>query len=397
MSRQRVGVVTPSYGDSWNELDFVARRIAAGLAHSADVEVVVVAGDTSGVTDTDGAVTVRKVRGWPDDEPRRLAIRHSIFGPGSAAHGLTCQCEHLLPDRPAAWLPAALQEELALAARGRSPDLVAFLQDASYDAVVFVDWSAASTLEGIRALRADVPVSLLPFATPDPAMELAVYDEVFSRPRTVLALSENERTRLLHRRGVDPEAVVLQRIPLRINPLAHRDVPPGYDGSPTVVLARDWRMPYDVDELYEWSQRLTKDVSPDLRFRQVGPGTETLHWWVRVLGSESRTDVWRWMAVANVVVDATPHVAHGREVLEAMLLGSPVLVSSAGGATREYAEEGNGGLWFGGYEELAGAIAHLLANPQIGKTLGEQGRRYAEELCGGLEEFALRLGERVLA
>jgi len=385
VTRPRVAVVSPEYGDPWSERQFLVRRISAGLAHAADVDVIVPAA-TSGIS-TDAAVTVRRVRAFPSQTARHNALKLVAFGPPTAAHAAACTCERTLPNRSAITLPRAVQEELALTAPARSPELLDLLAVEPYELVVFADWSAASTFEGVRHVAANTRVALLPLAVPDPLLDLPIYDEVFDRADVIVTLSDAERIRMADRSGRAAD-VVRQRVPLRINPLAHRDPPPGYDGAPTVVVARDWDSADDCDELYEWSQRLTRDVRDDLRFRQVGPGADRLHWWVAVPGSDSRTDVWRWMAIADVVIDPRPHAVFGREVLESMLLGTPVLVNAAGDATREHAEVGNGGLWFSGYDEVAAAVAHVIDNRRDREALGKQGQSYAETHCGIIGSFA---------
>lgn len=67
----------------------------------------------------------------------------------------------------------------------------------------------------------------------------------------------------------------------------------------------------------------------------------------------------------------------GRESLESLLLGTPIVVPE-GTVAAEHAELANGGLWYRDYHELFAAARALLADRSLRDALGEQGRSWAE-------------------
>lgn len=114
--------------------------------------------------------------------------------------------------------------------------------------------------------------------------------------------------------------------------------------------------------------------------------------------SPSRVNLWRLMAHAEATVDLRPPGPLGRETLESMLLGTPVVVpdDSAG---HEHAAAANGGLWYRDVGELFDALRAVMA-PSYGNSFAAQARAYAEDHHGRPERFvehsaALVLGEQV--
>jgi glycosyltransferase involved in cell wall biosynthesis len=96
------------------------------------------------------------------------------------------------------------------------------------------------------------------------------------------------------------------------------------------------------------------------------------------------------------LVDPAPHRIVGQEVLEALLLGVPVVVTANGDATREHAEVGNGGLWYRAEDELPASIAHLL-DREVACSLGEQGRSYVTARFSDTDTYVKRVAEVLLA
>jgi len=83
----------------------------------------------------------------------------------------------------------------------------------------------------------------------------------------------------------------------------------------------------------------------------------------------------RW---ANVALQCSSCEAFGRAIIEAMLMGLPVVGSNAGG-TRELINDGFNGLLYtpGDHRELAGKLEYLHERPSEAQRMGENGRRWA--------------------
>ncbi len=107
-----------------------------------------------------------------------------------------------------------------------------------------------------------------------------------------------------------------------------------------------------------------------------------------VVGVDTRTDLWRLMAHARVVVDLAPGALVGRECVESLRFATPVIVP-AGTRAADLAAEG-GGLWFSDVAELLGCVA-VYADSGVRNALGAQGRAAAEARYGDPRTFVDRV------
>jgi glycosyltransferase involved in cell wall biosynthesis len=226
------------------------------------------------------------------------------------------------------------------------------------------------------------------------ALTLRIHDEVFRRAEQILVCTETERQAMLDHLGSD-SVDRLRNIgfTIGVNSLARSTEPHDYDGRSYIVVARDWTRTASVEHFIRWSHHLERQIDTDLQLRLVGPGAERLPLGIRL--TASHLDVWRWMHRAICVLDPSPQRLLGREVLEAMLLSTPVVVNASGGATREHAQRGNGGLWYRTDDELYGVVAALL-DRKVHDSLGEQGRAYAEENFSDTYGYVKTVTEAIL-
>lgn len=65
-------------------------------------------------------------------------------------------------------------------------------------------------------------------------------------------------------------------------------------------------------------------------------------------------------------------------VVEALSVGTPVIVNGECAVLREHCHRGNCGLYYRNYEEFSKELNYILNNEAIRKTLGNNGKRYAE-------------------
>jgi hypothetical protein len=97
------------------------------------------------------------------------------------------------------------------------------------------------------------------------------------------------------------------------------------------------------------------------------------------VGVDTRTDLWRLLAHAQVTIDLAPGPIISRECVESLRYGTPVVVP-ADSAARQHADAG-GGLSFTGFSELLACVEHL-GEEGIRATASDQGRRYADARYG---------------
>ena len=94
----------------------------------------------------------------------------------------------------------------------------------------------------------------------------------------------------------------------------------------------------------------------------------------------SRANLWKLLSHAEVCLDLRPQGILGRETLESLLLGTPVVVPE-GTVAAEHAERSDGGLWYRDYGEMFDAAKAILDDASCGRAwvpAGAHGPRGAQ-------------------
>lgn len=109
----------------------------------------------------------------------------------------------------------------------------------------------------------------------------------------------------------------------------------------------------------------------------------------------SRVNLWRLMEHAEATIDLRSPGPFGREAVESMLLGTPVVVPEPS-AAMAHVRAASGGLWYQGVAELLDAVGALM-EPALAARLGAQGQAYARAHHADTNGFVERLGRLVLS
>lgn len=113
-----------------------------------------------------------------------------------------------------------------------------------------------------------------------------------------------------------------------------------------------------------------------------------------VVGVDSRTDFWRLLAHAVVTVDLAPGGIVGRECIESLRLGTPIVVPQISSAAA-HAHAG-GGQTFTTEADLLDAVEYL-SDEATASEVGAAGRRYADALYGDAGAFVTRIDRMLRA
>jgi hypothetical protein len=376
----QVVLVTASWGDSEDERRYAVRTLAGGLSRRARVSVVHVTPNMEDgpIRVKDGAFDVHRVRA---EGPRTLrqALVTTALGGADPARPLPAVAGRGLLELEGGW-----SEQVAEVVESLRPDVVLLggIQQA---------WPAPTlaALGGGRTIRRVVA----PLAGDDAKLELPGYRDLLRVADAVLTIGAGERRRVesATRRAVGrgPEVVALP-VPLRVNPAARRQRLVGLTSFDGYILV--------VRGFPEGS--LERREAPDYaRIRQLLEGTGIAEvsqaaWRVSrgpqdhqvVPVGHSRVNLWRLVSHALVTVDLRPAGLFGREAIESLLLGTPVVVLASSPA-REVVEQSGGGLVVDAEVDLPEAIARV-AEPALRKQLSEAGEAWAAERHGDLQRLA---------
>jgi glycosyltransferase involved in cell wall biosynthesis len=305
-----------------------------------------------------------------------------------------------------------------------SPALLEYLRrhHQQYDVVIFFTYLYAPTVLGLEI--APARSVLVPTAHDEPAIRLAIFQEVFSRPAALCYLTESER-QFVHDQfpdrplledvigaGVDlPQQQPYPRMP------AARD-----EDAP----AADDRPPSPGASLPEESA--ARDVAPHLlargavfrrRHRLYGPvvlyggridpgkgceelieyfstyvkegGEATLALmgaklmalpeepFIRFAGLLSDQEKLQALEAATVVVVPSPFESLSLLALEALSVGTPILVNARSAVLVEHCIRSNGGLYYADRHEFVECLRLLIADEPLRHALGRNGRDYVRK------------------
>jgi glycosyltransferase involved in cell wall biosynthesis len=95
------------------------------------------------------------------------------------------------------------------------------------------------------------------------------------------------------------------------------------------------------------------------------------------LGYISEEDKFNAIKAASVVVMPSLYESLSMIVLEAWLMGRPVLVNGRCEVLRRQCRRSNGGLYYNNFAEFKAVLTYLLQTPEIQTKLGQQGWRFA--------------------
>ncbi len=378
-------VVLATQWETSSEAGWITRQVAGALACLGTVHVVTPGGGIASVR-TDGVFTVHRLGGL---------LRPQALVEGNVVADALAAVDRAAREQSA--LTGPMRPETTLLDRGLTEawsPASGVLDDLRPDLIVLVDHRNLGALAAIQRHSPTAPVALVALDDGRGHLELAEFAPVLDRADAVLAITEAERLRLEARMAARGMSTPVNRIgaPMVANSSA-RSEPNTWVGDSDYLFVLTDTSSEDASVQTELARLLT------LRFcdRPVGiahsdgffawhEGRVNDGWAI-----ERSSDRARLMAWARVTIDLRHASLFGRDVVESLLFGTPVVVPHDSQA-RQHAHLGGGGLWFEGPADLTWATEALL-DPALSEQLSRQGKAYAEELFGSTDRFIDRVIE----
>jgi glycosyltransferase involved in cell wall biosynthesis len=261
-----------------------------------------------------------------------------------------------------------------------APGLLEHLRErgAEYDAVVFVTYLYATTVDGLP-LVADRSI-LVPTVHNEPPLRLAIFEEVFSRARLCVFSTPEERDLARVRFGVpddrarvvgtaideypaaDPARFVRQTRIERSYALYHGRLDPS-KGVPELVrhhVRYRAARPDGLDLVLLGGGELS--LPTNLGFHRLG-----------FVSEELKHDA---IAGAEVVVCPSPYESLSFSQLEAWSHGRPTLANASSPVLVGQSRRSGGGLWYSNAAEYAAMLDLLAQAKPLAEAIGTQGRRF---------------------
>lgn len=388
----RVVIVTTRWDEPHSESADVLRLLAGALTGSAKVDVVALGtrgGVQSGAARTrrDSVFDVHHLPGTRADPVRAALVRAALVR------------------GPAQDLPEIAGPRLAGLGGGRSDALAGLVGSMSPDAVVLAGPDVWWVPESLRSLPGRMRLVALPLLGDDPAAGLPALRPLLRDVDAVGVLSGLERARFEGARnrpnrlegaglerarfeGAQPEVIRLD-VAFAINRSTADGLLLGAAPFGRYVVLLTGFPPGTPGATRSPGHEYVREVLGDIAVAEVGHErwmlTDATN--AHTLPVElSRVNLWRLVRRAEVVLDLRPQGIVGRETIEALLLGTPVVVPE-GTVAAEHAQASDGGLWYRDFAELFDAGRAVLGDRSLRDRLGAQGRAWAERVHGDQASF----------
>ena len=293
------------------------------------------------------------------------------------------------------------------------PALIDYLRrhHQQYDVLVFFTYLYAPTVLGLEI--APSRSILVSTAHDEPAIQLEIFRDVFSRPAAIFYLTESER-QFVQRQfadrplleevvgvGIDiPSHASYPRIPVvledELRPPDDPDMPaappefPHHLTERGAVFRRRQRLYGPIvlyggridpgkgcEELIEYFSSYVKDGgTATLALMGVKLMALPEEPFIRFAGRLKDEERVQALDAATVVVCPSPYESLSLLALEAMAVGTPVLANARSAVLVEHCVNSNAGLYYADRDEFVEALKLLLADSDLRRIMGANGRDY---------------------
>jgi glycosyltransferase involved in cell wall biosynthesis len=361
---QRYGIEVPGGAET------LARRVAELIAPEVDLTVLTTcAVDYLTWADHYGPgedeVNGVRVRRFPVPKPRTPADFDAASERAYAAPGNL--------ERGRAWMRAQ---------GPNAPSLLGHLREEgdTYDAVVFVTYLYATTVDGLT-LVADRSL-LVPTVHDEPPLRLSVFDEIFDQAQLCIFSTPEEHELARWRFGVPDDRARIVGLGVDEYPSADSARFVGQTGIERPYALYHGRLDPSkgVPELVEHHVRYRARRTDGLDLVLVGGGEVTLptdrgFHRLGFVSEELKHDA---IVGADVVVCPSPYESLSFSQLEAWSHGRPTLANAASQVLVGQSRRAGGGLWYSDAREYAEMLDLLARAKPLAAAIGAQGRRYAK-------------------
>jgi glycosyltransferase involved in cell wall biosynthesis len=298
------------------------------------------------------------------------------------------------------------------------PSLIEHLRrhQQQYDVLVFFTYLYAPTVLGLEVNPGKSV--LVPTAHDEPAIRLEIFKDVFGRPGAICYLTDSERRFVQDTFGERPLLEDVTGVGVDIpQQQPHPRVPPASDEEPSPAAEGDGDQGADEEAPRGYSTHvLTRGAVFRRRHRLYGPialyggridpgkGCEELIEYfgsyvkeggeatlalmgvklmslpedpsVRFAGLLSDRERVQALEAATVVVCPSPYESLSLLALEALSVGTPVLVNARSAVLVEHCIRSNGGLYYAERDEFVECLKLLVRDARLRAALGQNGRDY---------------------
>ena len=371
--KKRIAIVNQRYGkEVIGGSEYYTRLIAERLKDRYEIEILTTRAKDhetwaneypAGLQQVDGI----PVRRFSTEKERKI----SQFGPINAQ---VCLGDRRTREQEEFWL----KEQGPLV-----PSLITYIREHKddYDAFVFVTYLYYPTVLGLKEVAHKS--ILIPTAHEEPPIHFSIYRDVFIGPRAFVFLTDEERELVHHLFGneaVEHEvAGVGIDVPHDVNAARFRNK--HNIASPYVTYVGRIENGKGCEWLIKYFVEYKKRNPGELKLVLMGKKLIDIHKDPDIvcLGFVSEQDKFDGMAGAEALLLPSAFESLSISVLEAMSVGTPVIVNGVCEVLKGHCHKSNAGLYYTDYFEFEGCVNYLLSHPQESAQMRENARQYVHD------------------
>lgn len=262
------------------------------------------------------------------------------------------------------------------------PDLVNYIKNnaAQYDVFIFVTYLYYHTVRAMKLVKNKA--ILIPTAHDEPPIYFNIYKEIFALPKAIGFLTEEERD-FVHSHFAN------QQIP--------NDTIGHYTKYPAETFPSHFKEKYGLNnfilyvgrieqskgcnELCDFFIKHKKRYPSNLKLVFIGQTVSDIpnHEDIVKLGFVSEEDKFNGISAAKVLVLPSQYESLSIVTLEALAIGTPVLLNGKSAILRGHCVKSNAGLYYENFHEFSAALNYLLTKDDKYELMKENGKKYVNK------------------
>lgn len=262
------------------------------------------------------------------------------------------------------------------------PELVEYIRihHAEYKAIIFMTYLYYTTVKGmIPELKNAI---LIPTAHDEPVIHLSIFSDVFKRASAYIYNTEEEKKFVENKFSFSkdkPSCTVGYGI--EIPQFKEINIREKYGISNYILYAGRIAKAKGCPELIQYFTEYKSRNNNDIKLVMIGkseieiPKTKD----ILALGYVDEDTKYSLMKNAKAFVLASARESLSIVVLEALALGTPVLVNSVCDVLRAHCENSNAGLYFNSYTQFEMTLNYMLIHKNEYRIMKENGKNYVKE------------------